>query len=1790
MDKYKKIQRILSITMLLLFMNSIIMPSALLASNNGPNAPEAAAFEPIDATDMVNLVTGDFTYVLPLLNVPSPEGGYPLSLSYHAGIAVDQEASWVGLGWNVNPGAINRSINGYPDDWNGAESREYFYDEGESDSGWSATLTYHKGGSSIGLGVSQSTSRGFGGHVSFSTPVYDVRFGTDGVDFNANLGIFSVGTSGIKLHYSASFTIPGTGIRLHGSIGSSGYSIGVGYGKNAQLGLGFSSDWSGNSSVSLNADVKTGVSSTGRNTYSGIGISFSSNGFSVNAKINNVGIGVESFEHNIKGGDYNVWQNHSKFFIPIPIPGVGLFFLSYSQYSVGYNLNLEKRYQVRGTLYASQIPTSTPSDFEDRVMDSFEFDSRGLREDDASFALPAYDQYRVSAQGLSGNLQPNYFENIAIKVNNIEKENEDEIRYYTDRTHTSYRPVFHFQNEYSSNLEVSSGRFQPTSSSSINNFKIIDSKLSSEIDLNDPFIRELYSGKEWINTNKKQMKHPRLVEYFTNDEILNSSISLFIEASEFNRKGIANFYKEYEEKISYEEKRIPRYPYKTCTLDKETDQIINRKYLNDIGAYRITTPDGKTYHYSLPVYHFEEVQRTVGSLYPGKETKTEDQAHVEKRQLQPYVTDWLLTAVTGPDYVDRNGNRQVDQGDFGYWVQFDYGKWSDGYVWRNPATGYHTKGDVKSYSFGRKQKYYLNKIVTRTHTALFLKKVRKDDLGASFQYKGRGSSVTYKEAGVGICLSLGRATRGNLVDNFQYKQEKSLALDQIYILKNKDLQGFSLDQKIRSSLISKETNSIELQTGISRPKGPLEPNTKRAIRTYNKINYSLHQGDNILETSDFSTGDLKQLDQKTIEKIEFVYGYNLFKGSPNSNTSSKGKLSLIGLVKKGKAAKALIPPYKFEYERGSSYPSDLTTGIDAWGYLARKATAGSLNKIKLPTGGTLSIDYEQDEFRLLNTLKNGTPSSYLLEVVSSKNKEPRQKIEARVNFGSIANIRRGDKVNIDYSNTFPADADCDYEDRYGYKCHRQNSYHGLGTIKKINRDKTAEVYADGRVQTSILYNYTGRSGSSFGISISVANKGGTPNQLIRKSGLRVKAIEASDGTNSFKTEYRYYGGVATYDPAMISENKVPLISELPAPIPMYERVQVEQRSSKNRNNGYTEYQFKVFKHYYDQSIHSLKTLNIENQQSLHSSGKGISTRHANIEDRTSCIGQLLSMTHYNKDEKILSKTRNIYETADTGQGVVKESFHVYKELERGSGANHWYLNTISKTQYPSVLKATEVTQGNYTSRTEFNGHDPYTGQALVTRTANSKGANLTTKSLPAYLKYPSMGHKLDNSGKHMLTQPFGSYVYYKASESAPQKLLSAGVTTWNDRWTYKDYNGNSITDHPGIWRKKSSYAWQSMRDESGFISSSPVSLSRLDPNALPTDPIASQATGWQKTSETTLYDQFSAPLEAKDINGNFASSKMDFKHEKTIVSGNSAYDRMYYSGAEEAPQSGYAGGQMRLGVTTRSSNAHTGSYSLSVGAGQRGYIAKLPAGTYRASLWVNKRAEQQARLNVSRAIVEETVKAGNWVQLNFEFTLGVTTDVYTQSTSGTVLMDDFRVHPIESSVNSYVYDQNTDELTFTLSANNLATKYEYDAVGRLVKMYEEIPDRDDNAGGFKLASQYAYNYKLNFDSDPNDQAATYEPMSVHLSLDDHEAYSTTVTAIVSGGSGNFRIQSTASSVPNPTNFGNSGRVLYINVPCRPGRIYYAFRITDKETDITKIRQGSHARDCNDGDGPGDPIK
>ena len=81
-----------------------------------PPSPEAAAFEKY-GNIAVSAYTGTPDISIPITTVSSKEVSAAFSLSYHAsGIRVDEEASWVGLGWVLNGGGvISRNIVGKDD-------------------------------------------------------------------------------------------------------------------------------------------------------------------------------------------------------------------------------------------------------------------------------------------------------------------------------------------------------------------------------------------------------------------------------------------------------------------------------------------------------------------------------------------------------------------------------------------------------------------------------------------------------------------------------------------------------------------------------------------------------------------------------------------------------------------------------------------------------------------------------------------------------------------------------------------------------------------------------------------------------------------------------------------------------------------------------------------------------------------------------------------------------------------------------------------------------------------------------------------------------------------------------------------------------------------------------------------------------------------------------------------------------------------------------------------------------------------------------------------------------------------------------------------------------------------------------------------------------------------------------------------------------------------------------------------------------------------------------------------
>ena len=348
----------------------------------------------------------------------------------------------------------------------------------------------------------------------------------------------------------------------------------------------------------------------------------------------------------------------------------------------------------------------------------------------------------------------------------------------------------------------------------------------------------------------------------------------------------------------------------------------------------------------------------------------------------------------------------------------------------------------------------------------------------------------------------------------------------------------------------------------------------------------------------------------------------------------------------------------------------------------------------------------------------------------------------------------------------------------------------------------------------------------------------------------------------------------------------------------------------------------------------------------------------------------------------------------------------------------------------------------------------------------------------------------------MLTQQAMSKTYLDVA--GDWKETSVGITTWNNDWSYTDYAGG-VSSPPNygvgskfmIWRKHKSFVWDGgLNDDGtlqGFTNSTPE---HDDENFVWTvgQEIAQTNADWKNISTTTQYDHYSMPLEVRDINGNYASTKMGDANSKIFMSANARYGECFYTGAEEDPVAGnFIGQQIKLmsGATRVNTYAHTGSHSIKIPAGKfvnvDVFSGKYRPGNYKVSIWVKKDNAANVRIGFSGASVPfngEKIVAGNWVQLNHYMDLdGSSGAINITSNSGNIYVDDIRVHPVESSMTSYVYNE-WDELWYIIGTNGLASKFEYDAAGRLLKTYSEVIDfNGTGTGGFKQTTENKYNYK-----------------------------------------------------------------------------------------------------------------
>ncbi len=1767
MTKTKTSHRVWAMVFLLTMLPGILPVNYVFASNNGPKSPEAASFEPVDATDMVNLATGDMSYVLPLLNVPSPEGGYPLSLAYHAGIAMDQEASWVGLGWNLNPGAINRSVNGYPDDYKLSELSEFFYDEGGEETIHSASLGVglYTGGS-VALGLSWGSNRSLGGYVSIG---YGWTVGEGEIG-----GSLRIGTSGVGVgvgYTSASGLSLGVKASTNGTIGGS-----IGFDSNgAGFSVGASSD--GSTSISVSGESKKG------NKYS-LNFSMSSRGAGINGGIKNktgnevtsvAGVGLQTqFQNTISMGDYTV--KNSGFSIPIFIPTPFGFYISgsYGKTSYRYYLGKKEYNYVNGPIYyadgtqnkgrwkvsccsedyydnwgnctsdtfdseqearafAAEVENSNRDercdviqlDLHESFMDSYEVSLTNQNLSDVSIAeqnnatFPSYDKYNVQAQGLSGGMSSRLYENGALfGLSNKESNKKFKVQYdingasnhIPDHAKFDTKPYFYFDNEISSFIDVKEASFDSGN----------------------------YSGGVELAA-KPRNRNASFIEYFTNDEIINSY-------DEIKSKGYLK------------------------PIGSGFDR--NKAPTNGIGGFKITSVDGKTYHYTLPVYNHEIVTRTHGILKSSNSPKLEKDSYFEKRQLEAYATHWLLTAVTGPDFYDKNSNGIADKDDHGYWVNFEYGKWSEAFVWKAPFGKEYIESTseegAKTSVRGRKDVYYLDKVATRTHTAIMIKSERSDSKSIPWHYKAVNHRNNLNQ------------NSSSYISRFNIPSQNTLRLDRIVLVKESD-------DNVVNSFGTSNASSVTISYTDS---GKTE-----------EAKYNLK--DNVIDISD----NVSDILSKAIKVVDLRYDYHLAKRAPNTQDPTQGRLSLKAVDFKGKSGIQLIPPYQFGYIN-PPYSFDIEDK-DAFGYKRNQNEIWSLDEITTPQGGKIKVAYENHSFKpVAKSDITFTQGYHNNEYSISKIDDLTYRIKSSKNIG----IGIGDVLAFEY------DFQCYAEDR-------GNCDRFCDPIKvNCNLDRTATVISQEDAETFIIKIEDlfcmelqeiaeGSLACRSGRSEVFTAKYTTTSAIKDFGGIRASAVTITDGINEYTSKYHYGEngngiGCISYIPfAPELDKELPYSQELPAPKVMYEYVAMENINN-NISGGKVVYKFNVLK---EKDPDKIKFGNlyevVENTSSFvnTTSNKKVTMTNHTIKDNFASIGQLLEVSSFNKHGQLLSKIENEYyqpeETPDR-VGVTKESYQSYKSVnyDNASSQDQIFLNSSSRVRYPNLLKSSTEYKSNHTYSTEFGQLDNITGIALETLSKSSKGDELKSRTVPAYHRYPSMGTKVDNpSNKNMLTQEAVSYNYL-LNEQRHWEPIGVGISTWSNDWTYLNADGSEqppIAEAGKIWRKKATYRWEGERTTDGILvgyDENNDDQFNWIPGEVQTNP------KWSKTSEITLYDQYSVPLEIQDINGNKATTKKGDDASKVIAVGNAGYHELFYSGAEylHKSDSNYFDGEIRS--TGRSADeAHTGKYSVKTTSGLQAFRTELKAnehrsGRYKVSVWADKANYTNARIHAGNGSVPfngEIAPAGDWVQLNHYFEVSTNAKtVFITSNAGTIYFDDYRMSPMASSMKSYVYND-CNQLIHVLGSNNLATQFEYDTNGRLVRTYQEIADNGDVIGGFKKFSENIYNYKKMVELDTNengviDPIEIYDPMFASVLISDPNAFYVTATMSVHGGSGNYQYRWAHGLNANSLSYSSWGdsNTVSFHSRCPNGRVYYKCEVKDITTGVIIERTGDHLRNCDNGGG------
>ncbi len=701
----------------------LVSPAVSSALTSGPSQPEVQSFEPVGTTDMVDMFTGDFVYNIPLLDVE----GYPVNISYHGGGDMEQEASWVGLGWNINPGVINRSVRGMPDDFNGETIEKALSIKPEKN----VRVGLGVGAELLGAG---SPYINLSANLSMSVNVSNYRGVSADLSLGAGVNVMKAASAGINLGVSS----------------QNGADI------DYNLGLQF------NTSMIVSSDVAAGVGVNyghGYNTRSGL--KDKSFGLSVSLTYKGAG-GGKMFSSSVPIGIKNiipVITNKSEMTMyrgQIKLGGelYGVYPHA-AVYGMISKLSFEKNGDRPGYgyLYAQNADDAS-------IMD-FTRDRDGMFNETMHYLPPGnmtYDVYSVSGQGTGGSFRP-FRNDFGSVYDPAVSSGASEIGVNIE---AGIGNLFSLGADVTvSNTDITSGPWNDykrpfTGKQAGSIYENTYFKQAGEATVTNPGLLEAIQGlgaMDGTQTAAIPIKKPgsdtrrdargNLVYYFTGDEAsvkgVATSDSLYSYTSS---NGFANGPDIAKESFSRKDGTIRKGHQISEMVQVQTD---GRRYVYGLPAMN-TKQEEATFAVASSkeasgIIRYDDSDPTTGN------EKGRDK-FFSKTTTPAFAHSYLLTSVLSADYVDVKGDGPTDD-DFGSFTKFNYTLKDASYGWKapygknlaqyNPGFKSDKQDDKASFLQGTREQWITHSIETKNFIAEFYVSKRKDARGVD-----TGNDLSYK--------------------------------------------------------------------------------------------------------------------------------------------------------------------------------------------------------------------------------------------------------------------------------------------------------------------------------------------------------------------------------------------------------------------------------------------------------------------------------------------------------------------------------------------------------------------------------------------------------------------------------------------------------------------------------------------------------------------------------------------------------------------------------------------------------------------------------------------------------------------------------------------------------------------------------------------------------------------------------------------------------------------------------------------------------------------------------------